>query len=154
MGRPRRFEITDALDPFDPGGVGTRTLWLEQGQIDYLIGDKRDAMLVARFARLQLVKEVVCEPVVVFRGLEREDHESSCCYVGKPSRDCPRPGIDAPAPPGMVFLVFVTQTGKVFDWRWERQSADEPTFPEEWQSRFTEIIWPPEDSRPLASPSS
>lgn len=137
MGRPRKYEMS-ALDPFDESGVQPAVVWVEQAQVDVLTR----ANLTAKFFRLQLVKEVVEAPWVVFQGWERQEHEEDLCYVGRPDRDLPKEGVQTPPPPGMVFLVFVTKSGKVTDWRWEPADSDGPDRPENWRERFGRQVWP------------
>jgi hypothetical protein len=139
MGRPRDWTIT-ALDPFDVTGVRTWTVRLEQAKLEWITRSRLDA----RVYRLKLVMEVLQAPTVVFQGWERPEHEDDLCYVGSPARDFPKEGIDVPAPKGFVFLVYVTKSGVLSDWRWEKCDPENPNFPENWnQRRYGRLLWPP-----------
>lgn len=129
--------VIDALDPSDPNGVEVQSVWIEQAQIEGLTR----CHLTARFHRLRLLPEVLKKPTVVFGGLERPSQEEGICYVGRPPHDFPKERIEVPAPPGKVFLVFVTESGKVFDWRWEKSDTEKPDYPEKWEERFRRILW-------------
>jgi hypothetical protein len=143
MATERRYELT-ALDPYDLAGLRSWSIWIDQEQMDWLLGKakKKQPAPEHRLARLKLVEEVAIAPIVVFRGLDRHGQAASLCYVGKPERDFPRIGVDVPRPPNMVFTFFVLQSGKFFDWRWEPQCPANPDYPENWKPRFTEILWP------------
>jgi hypothetical protein len=136
MVRPRRYTIV-GIDPNDPSGERTRDLWIEQSFVEALTRSG----LEARVQRLRLVPEVVRDPCLVFEGLERPSQEAGFCYAGRPSRDFPKRGIDLPAPHKKVFLVFVTASGKIFDWRWEDCDPEEPDYPEDWKNRFGRLLW-------------
>jgi hypothetical protein len=137
MPRPRRYEIS-ALDPYDPHGIQRRILWVEQGQIDFMTrGPLRE-----RFFRLQNVKIVVDSPSAVFEGWERDGQSKGLCYVGRPDSDFRFDGIQLPRPPGMIFAVFATQSGKISDWRWEPCDQEDPDLPIDHQNRFGRLIWP------------
>lgn len=132
----------DALDPSDPTGRKTRKVGLEQGQLDQLQhrdGSTRDG---ARFKRLLLAKEVLQKPTAIFKDLCRPDQDDGVCYVGRPNRDYPAFDIEVPAPPGMVFCVFVAKSGKITAWRWEPADGARSDFPERYEERFGNQIWP------------
>ena len=137
MARPKDW-VLSALDPFHPGEVSTWTVRIEQAHID---GLTRHGVR-ARFFRLLLVEGMLADPMVVFQGWEREGHDNDLCYVGRPERDFRSGSIEVPPPPGMVFVVFVTASGKVSEWRWEKSDEENPEFPEDYKARFRRIVWP------------
>jgi hypothetical protein len=137
MARPKDWTIT-ALDPFDPTGVRTWTLRIPQATIEWVTKSRLDA----KFYRLKLVNDVVADPVAVFQGWQRPERDDDLCYIGRPERDYPAANVDVPAPKGMVFLVFVTKSGVLSDWRWERSDPHNPNFPEDWKDRFGRQLWP------------
>jgi hypothetical protein len=94
-----------------------------------------------KFYELKLVKEVLELPTVVFEGL-RDEAEEGMCYAGIPSGSYTNQGRKKPPLAGKTFLVFLTQEGKVFQWRWEEADPDQAGYPEKWQERFGSQKWP------------
>lgn len=113
MSRPRKWEL-EALDPTDPTGVKRRTVWIDQGTIQFITGK----ILTSRFYRIQCVQDVLSEPEVVVDGWNREGYGDGSCYIGRPP-DRPRDGITLPPRPRMCFFAFVLPNGKIEEWRWE-----------------------------------
>ena len=74
MARPRRWEL-EALDPVEQTGVKRRTVWIDQGTIDFLTR----GVLSARFYRIQCVKDVLENPDVVVKGWNREGFSDGHC---------------------------------------------------------------------------
>lgn len=74
--------------------------------------------------RIVLVDEVLSSGTkCLYCGWSRPDKEDSFVYVGKPAHDFKSLSIETPAPPGMVFLVFVLPDGTVDEWTWRRIAA-------------------------------
>jgi hypothetical protein len=94
-----------------------------------------------KFHELKLVKEVLELPTVVFEGL-REEQEEGLCFAGIPSGSYTNQGSKKPPLKGKTFLVFLTEDGKVFQWRWEEADPDRKGYPENWQKRFGKQKWP------------
>lgn len=89
-------------------------------------------------ARTLLVGEVLSEGTKrIYRGWSRPDKEDSYVYVGAPKRDRKSLSIETPAPPGMVFLVFVLPDGTVDEWTWRRIAAGDY----EPEGVSGELIW-------------
>lgn len=87
------------------------------------------------------VDEVLREPSAVFEGV-REFQDGGWCYCGIPSRRWFNSGSSGPPPPGMVFTVFVSPRGHVFEWRWERCDELHRTWPKDYAVRFTGgVVW-------------
>lgn len=134
----RLFFTLTSVDPFSESELKTREVGLEKRQIDVLTknGDK------LRLARLKLMEEVLSNPIAIFQDWKRPEHEDGLCYVGRPEIDYRAIDITVPAPPGMVFMIFVKESGKITDWRWEPADSENPDLPEKWQERFGKQIWP------------
>ncbi|MFO0969765.1 MAG: hypothetical protein U0793_29770 [Gemmataceae bacterium] len=94
-----------------------------------------------KFHELKLVKEILELPTVVFEGL-REEQEAGLCYAGIPSGSYTNQGRKKRPLDGKTFLVFLTEEGKVFQWRWEEADAEREGYPEKWQERFGSQKWP------------
>jgi hypothetical protein len=131
-----------ALDPYEPSGLKSRPIGLERSQIDALLREDGTINDKVRLGRLVLAQEVTTDPIVVFKDWKRPGQEDGVCYCGRPKRDYRGPSVETPAPPNMVFCVFVKASGKMTAWRWEVQDPDAPDFPEDWKNRFGEILWP------------
>jgi hypothetical protein len=130
----KRYEIS-AIDPFDKAGKKRRVI---QAQIEFIM----KSGLEHRFYRLRLIKEVGENPTAIYQGWNRLGYEESLCYVGRPRIDFPSDGIELPRPPGKVFAVFVTASGKCEDWRWEPCDPKNPELIENHDTRFGKKIWP------------
>jgi hypothetical protein len=89
------------------------------------LGDKNHE---SKLARMLLLEQVVGEPDLIIKGWDRLGKDGCYVYVGRPSRDYTRPRVNAPAPPGQVFLVFVLPDGTIDDWAW--RPVDEQGNPE------------------------
>jgi len=89
--------------------------------------------------RLRLAKEVLEDPICIVQGWDRQRTEECRIYVGRPKRDYRSSKIDIPAPPGMLFLVFVLPGGTIDVWTWRPCEPDNPDFP---QGVKGEVIWP------------
>ena len=94
-----------------------------------------------KFHELKLVKEILELPTVVFEGL-REEQEEGLCYAGIPSGSYTNRGRKKAALKGKTFLVFLTEDGKVFQWRWESADSHRHGYPDNWQERFGSQKWP------------
>ena len=139
----RLVRTFQALDPRDPSGIQTRILGLEQAQLEALLHEDGKANDTVRLYRLKLAMEVGQGPFVVFEDWMRPEHSDGLCYCGSPKRDYPGRGKDVPAPPGMVFCVYAKPSGKMTRWDWEPRDSLNPDYPENWDTRFGRILWPP-----------
>jgi hypothetical protein len=101
----------------------------------------RDSNHEKEHARLLNVREVLEQPIAVYRGWDRIGQEDGFVYVGKPECDFHRiaPMIQVPAPPGFSFLVFVHSGGKIDAWVWRKHIEDHPGTPE---GNNGELLWP------------
>src|SRR6266446_1403048 len=93
-----------------------------------------------KFYNLQNVPFAVNHPHAIFKGLEREGHETSYCYVAKPVRRFINDTLSEPLRAGLVFVVFVSSNLEIFNWRFEKACGD-GKFPENHHARFTKLIW-------------
>lgn len=94
-----------------------------------------------KFHELRLVKEVLELPTVIFTGL-REEQEDGLCYAGIPSGSYTNEGKRKAPLKGKIFLVFVTESGHVFQWRWEEADPKMEGYPLDWRERFESQKWP------------
>ena len=128
-----------ALDPFDLTGNNPRLIGLEQQQLDSLLRGGH----TTRLARLKLASEVASDPYVVFEDWKRPQQEDGLCYCGRPTIDYRDIDITVPAPPGMIFAVYVKPSGKISRWDWEPADQENPDYPADWRNqRFGRIVWP------------
>lgn len=134
--KPRSWTLP-AFNPHNPNDEPIE-VWLDQAHIDGLT--KRG--LETRFARIQLIPEVLKSPRAIFQGLKREEQEDGLCYAGVPDVDHRNVSITVPPPKSMVFLVFITACNKISDWRWEKCDKDALDCPENYRTRFEKILWP------------
>ena len=94
-------------------------------------------------ARIILIKEVMDFPVALIQGWGRQGMDEDCfIYIGKPKEDYHKlaPTIRVPAPPGMVFLVFVLPSGRIDEWMWRHHAEGNISEPNGVKG---EIIWQP-----------
>ncbi|MEX0728498.1 MAG: hypothetical protein WD065_19655 [Planctomycetaceae bacterium] len=91
-----------------------------------------------------LLPVAACEPVRVFRGLKREDHQDSLCYVSKPAKKYRGEKVWVPPPRKRVFLMFVRDDKTVLDWEWrvEVEYNGKSGYPLNWSVDFEKEIWP------------
>jgi hypothetical protein len=92
-----------------------------------------------RYFELKCVAEVMEKPRRIYQGLKRDGKKDALCYVGRPRRH----GEDweAPAPADMVFVVFITATHVIFEWRWEKADNVNESLPDNHAIRFEREIW-------------
>jgi hypothetical protein len=93
-----------------------------------------------KFYNLQNVPFTISSPHAIFRGLKREGHETSYCYVAKPVRRFTSESESVPVGDGFVFVVFVSSNFEIFNWRFERADGG-GKLPENHHSRFAELLW-------------
>ena len=90
-------------------------------------------------ARLLLVKEVLSGGTThIYKGWSRQGTDEHFIYAGRPAHDYKSLSIETPAPPNMVFLVFVLDDGTIDDWNWRPLAEDEEDRP---QGVTGELIW-------------
>ena len=137
----RLIHTFPALDPFGGNDEKTWPVGLEQTQLEELL----KANHRKRLARLKIAAVVALDPIVIFGDWKRPEHEDGICYCGKHGEDYHAPDITVPAPPGMVFCVYVKPSGRLSRWNWEPADESNPDFPEGWtKDRFGRILWPQE----------
>ena len=91
-------------------------------------------------ARILLIKRRFSKTFGRFIKVRSRPAMDGCfVYVGSPAHDYRGPTITSPAPPRMVFLVFVLPDGTIDDWNWRRTRDDDPTIPAGIDGRR---IWP------------
>jgi hypothetical protein len=93
-----------------------------------------------KFYNLQNLPFAVNSPNAIFKGLKREGHETSYCYVARPARRFVSETTSVPLEDGLVFVVFITSNLEIYDWRFE-WACDDGKLPENHETRFTTLIW-------------
>lgn len=119
----------------DPAGTGECEFKIAQEQVEHLNACGPESKFYGLFS----ARDVLKNPAVVFEGLNRDGQEKGLCYAGTPK--CYRDGSEHPPHPGMVFLVFVTEKKTIFEWRWEREDADNLGLPLQVKTRFNKMLW-------------
>lgn len=90
-----------------------------------------------------LIEEVLKNPLVIFRGLERADLDDGFCYCAVPKmRHIAEDGSTAPAHPGVLFAVFCDKDRTIFEFGWERMAGDQFGYPEQYETRFAKPVFP------------
>ena len=85
--------------------------------------------------------EVVRSPTAAFRGLRRRGLlRQGFAWSGRPGQRLDNEGMAQPAPEGMVFCVYASPDGCVFDWDWVREDRDDPSRPDGSSERFSEAL--------------
>lgn len=93
-----------------------------------------------QIARLLLVEEVLTGgTALLYEGWSRPDKDDCFVYEGHPSQDYKNLRIVTPAPPNMVFLVFILPDGTIDDWTWRRLDENGSGRPQGIQGK---LIWP------------
>ncbi len=119
----------------DPISGLEREFFLSQSTADHLLRCGPSS----KYFAIQSAVMVIENPLMIFKGLERDGKEDALCFVGKPDRF--GDGWKAPASPGWIFLVFVTGDGVIFEWRWEKSVSESDSNPSDCNARFGELIW-------------
>ena len=96
-----------------------------------------------RYFNALLIPETLKNPIAIFKGLERDNHEDGWCYCGKPSKR--RQHWDetttVPFPDGKIFLVFADKNRFVFNWRMEKENHYYSGLPKNFETRFGQTLW-------------
>ena len=112
------------VDPRAPDG-GTWTIGVDESLLKALQQQGHHV----KQSRLLLVADVVSRPLAIFGGWSRPGTHDCFVYAGQPNRDYRGPQIEVPAPPKMLFLVFVVPGGTIDDWNWRPVTPDNPDHP-------------------------
>jgi len=92
------------------------------------------------FYNLRNIPFAISRPNAIFKGLQREGHENSYCYVASVARRFVSDSESLPVQDGFVFLVFVSSNLEIFDWRFE-PNATNSKLPKNHEVRFKQMIW-------------
>lgn len=77
----------------------------------------------------------------IFRG-PLHFHQGGWCYTGRPESWCFRhEQIEVPFPPDRVFAVYLDLNMRVYEFRAERTSPEDPLAPIDWQNRYGCLTW-------------
>jgi hypothetical protein len=131
---PSGFFAENALAP---SGTGNCQFLISEGKIRHFLryGPAH------KFFEAMAIPAVLQNPLVIFRGLEREEMADGLCYAGLPEIKHLDHNITVPPPPGFTFAIFADAEYRVFEWRWEKADPDTNYYPTGWQTRFTKIQW-------------
>lgn len=119
----------------DPSGSGECQFKISKKHADHFL----DNGPVYKYYEIQSAVEVLKAPNLIFKGLKRDGHGESFCYVGRPRKY----GEDwvGPPPIGMVFLVCLTEQLTFFEWRWDKEDGEKAGFPLGSETRFEKLVW-------------
>jgi hypothetical protein len=123
-----------------PDGVGEATFIIAKQKVD----DLQRWGPGHKFLELQLVKETLESPDVIFEGLKREDLRDSYCFSKVPAVRKLTTTIEAPFPPDLVFLVFVNRDHRgliILDWEKRKGDPDHYAHPLNWETDFERRAW-------------
>ena len=134
--RPRYNCVS--LEGLDPSGAGTHEFWVEKDLIEFFYKEG----LLYKFNSLHSVKEVLPNPAVIFRGLQRDGQEEALCYAGLASCRFTNQGSRVKPRPNETFVIYIREDDVIFRWDWEPADAN-LTYPRGWQTRFgNPPLWP------------
>lgn len=115
-------------------------VWFKSEKIQ-LVGRRSKGQLLETS---ELVPYILQNPRQVFEGLCWENDEKGSrgagwrCYSGLPLCAYRQNGTRREAYPGEVFLIFVDDTGLVYNWRWEKSDRASDGLPNEFDLRHGE----------------
>jgi hypothetical protein len=97
-----------------------------------------------QFYNLKNLPFALNSPVAIFRGIGREGHEHSYCYVSKPTRYWHGEGDNdwSQRRIGFLFTVYIMDTYEIYSWKFEKSDGDSDDLPENHQNRYGELLWP------------
>jgi hypothetical protein len=92
-----------------------------------------------------IVPMILQKPTAIFEGLRWDQDEDPRgvgwrCYCGIPERSYSSDGTPGRPYPNQVYLVFVNEEGIAYNWRWEKADADNPTLPQNHDTRFKQRL--------------
>jgi hypothetical protein len=93
------------------------------------------------FKNIVAAKYVLENVERVFRG-PLHFRQGGWCYTGRPPRWCVRHElIETPFPPERVLAVYLDLNMRVYEFRAEKASPDDPLSPIDWQNRYGGLTW-------------
>ena len=127
------------IDGLDTTGTGTR-----QFKISSSLILKMHKMGWSAFYNWKNLPFALNHPVAIFRGLAREGHEHSYCYVAKPDRYWHNEGDRdwSERRPGFLFTIYIMDTFEIYSWKFEKSDHDSDDLPVNHQNRYGELLWP------------
>ncbi len=130
-----------SIEGMCPGGSGTADFGVAVRDLEHFeaYGPRW------KFHAAKLIPEALQDPTAILQGLKRDGMEDAVCYVTVPSRIWIRDRVEAPFPPGKVFLVFAAERPwgyVVLDWELRDADADNAGCPKNWHDDFERRIWP------------
>lgn len=88
------------------------------------------------FGLWHCVDEVINNPTVVFSGAPSGSLRDGLVFCGKPAHAYNNKGDPLDAPNGMIYMVYINETGFLFDWDWVPEDPQYTGYPVGWQTRF------------------
>ncbi len=125
-----------SLEAIDGTGKSKTTYFVPAKLIEDI---QNNAGRKAQYYALLSAAQVLLKPTHIYQGLNRRHYENALCYIGCPERH--GENWSGPAPPGMIFLVCVTENGVVFEWGWEKADESDNELPENATTRFRNRKW-------------
>jgi len=93
-----------------------------------------------RYENFRVARHVLENPLRIFRGV-RQFNEGGWCFTGRPVLWHIREAVTAPFDESLVFAVYLNPQLKVYECRAERSASDDRDCPEDWQNRYSGLIW-------------
>ena len=93
-----------------------------------------------RYENLRATKHVLEHPLRIFSGV-RQFNEGGWCFAGRPDTWYIRETVKVSFPPHLVFAVYLDPLFKVYECRAEKVASDDCHSPENWQNRYSGLIW-------------
>ena len=92
-----------------------------------------------KFYNIRNLPFALNRPVAIFKGLKRDGHDTSYCYIARPVRRFVNDTASLPTAPPWVFMVFIDSNLEVFNWRFEKDDKDVVN---NYSDRFGILLWP------------
>jgi|DewCreStandDraft_4_1066084.scaffolds.fasta_scaffold121423_2 hypothetical protein len=93
-----------------------------------------------RYENLRAAKFVLENPERIFNGV-RQFNEGGWCFTGRPRIWHVKEDVTVPFPDDLVFAVYLNSRFVVYECRAERAATDDPNCPEDWQNRYSGLVW-------------
>ncbi|MCA9093872.1 MAG: hypothetical protein KDA68_10320 [Planctomycetaceae bacterium] len=137
MSNRSRLEF-EGIDPEDKSGVQTALYHIERSKVDELIKNEMESKL----QRIRCIPSVISNPLVVYKGWNREGFEQCLAFVGIPDHDYSPKGVELPPQKNRHFLIYTTPNRRIKEWGWDvfdpnDESMRENQFGKEWVQ-----LWP------------
>lgn len=95
----------------------------------------------AKYENFRGVEYVLNNPNRIFSGILREFTQDGYCYVGKPANWWVSEKRSVAFRDDFVFVVYLTDTFWVQNFRAEFADSEDPLSPEGWRDRYRRLNW-------------